>query len=135
MAGTRSSRGGDRIPSALYGWWRIVETSNWDSDVLDMLGPALLSITGEDDRLRMYCLLAYVHVRPTKIGVSFTWEGAWECDQVSGTGRARVDKDGRLRGKIEIHDSDDSTFIAERTPEPEEPIADPPSYGDKWRRW
>jgi len=27
-------------------------------DDLDILGPALLSITGEADRLRMHCLLA-----------------------------------------------------------------------------
>jgi hypothetical protein len=38
---------------------------------LDDLGPAMLSITGNDDRLRMHCLLAYVNVNPTKAGASF----------------------------------------------------------------
>ena len=64
------------IPSEYQGWWRIVETSQWVDDGLDILGPALLSLTGHGDRLRMHCLLAYVNCKPTKTGVSFTWEGA-----------------------------------------------------------
>jgi hypothetical protein len=57
----------------------------------------------------MFVLLAYVNCEPTETGVSFTWEGAWEFDQVSGNGSVRLGKDG-----------DDSTFIAERAEEPEE---------------
>jgi hypothetical protein len=116
------------------GWWRIVETPTWMESGLDILGPALISLTGSGDRLRMHCLLAYVNAKATKTGVSFTWKGAWEYDPVSGTGTARLGKDGRLRGTIKIRDGDGSTFLAERTEEPDEPIADPPSYRDKWRR-
>ncbi len=124
------------IPSEYRGWWRIVETSQWVNDFLDDLGPALLSITGNGDRLRMHCLLAYVNCKPTKTGVSFTWEGAWEFDQMSGTGSVRLGKDGRLKGRIKIKDGDDSTFVAERASKPVAPIPDPPSYRDKWkRRW
>ena len=79
-------------------------------------------------------LSAHVKVRPNKAGASFTWTGAWEYDQMSGTGRARLGKDGRLKGTISIKDGDDSTFVAERTVEPAAPIPDPPSYRDKWRR-
>jgi hypothetical protein len=82
----------------------------------------------------MQNLLAYVNIKPTKGGASFTWEGSWEYDQMSGTGSVRLAKDGRLVGKIRIKNGDDSTFTAERTSEPEEPIAAPPSYRDKWRR-
>jgi hypothetical protein len=74
------------IPSSYRGWWRITETSQWVDDGLDILGPALLSLTGHGDRLRMHCLLAYVNCKPTKTGVSFTWEGAWEYDQNVGLG-------------------------------------------------
>jgi hypothetical protein len=120
----------------LYGWWRIIETSQWVSEGLDDLGPAILSITGHADRLRMHCLLAYVNVRATKNGASFSWNGAWEYDQMSGTGSLKLGKDGKLHGRIKIKDSDSSTFIAERTSQPTEPIPDPPSYRDKWtRRW
>ncbi|MBW2201979.1 MAG: hypothetical protein JRF71_14305, partial [Deltaproteobacteria bacterium] len=48
------------IPFEYYGWWRIIETSQWDNDDIDIIGKALISITGDDDRLRMFVLLAYV---------------------------------------------------------------------------
>jgi hypothetical protein len=85
----------ETIPLEYRGWWRITETSQWSSKFLDDLGPAMLSLTGDTDRLRMHCLLAYVNCRPTKTGVSFTWEGAWEYDQMSGSGRVTLGKDGK----------------------------------------
>ena len=126
----------NKIPSEYQGWWRIIETSQWVNDDLDILGTALISLTGYDDRLRMFTLLAYVNCKPTKSGVSFTWEGAWEYDPMSGSGRVTLGKDGRLRGTIKIKDGDSSTFIAVQSTEPSEPIQNPPSYRDKWRkRW
>jgi len=122
------------IPPEYYGWWRIIETSQWVNDDIDIIGTALISLTGYGDRLRMFVLLAHVTCKPTKAGVSFKWQGAWEYDQVSGTGSVKLRKDGRLAGKIKIKDGDESTFIAERAEEPDEPIPDPPSYPDKWRR-
>lgn len=122
----------NELSADLRGWWRIVETSQWVDEGLDDLGPALISITGHDDRLRMHCLLAYVNVRPTKTGASFTWEGAWEYDPVRGKGRVRLGKGGKLHGFIAIEHGDESTFVAERASEPPEPIPDPPSYRDKW---
>ena len=121
------------IPEQFRGWWRIVETSQWASKFIDRLGPAVISFTGHGDRLRMHCLLAYVNVMPTKTGVSFTWQGAWEFDPMTGTGTARVGEDGRLTGSIRIEDGDNSTFTAVRTDEPDHPIPEPPSYRDKWR--
>lgn len=124
----------DPIPPEYRGWWRITETSQWPAKFLDSLGPALLSLTGHGDRLRMHCLLAYVNCKPTKTGISFTWQGAWEYDPMSGTGRVSLGKDGRLKGSIRIKDGDSSTFVAVRTEQPDEPIEEPPSYRDKWRR-
>jgi hypothetical protein len=124
----------DFISSEYRGWWRIVETSQWVDDSLDTLGPALLSLTGNGDRLRMHCLLAYVNCKPTKTGVSFTWEGAWEYDQMSGSGRVQLGKSGRLKGTFRIKDGDSSTFEAVRAEAPDKPIPLPPSYRDKWRR-
>jgi hypothetical protein len=124
----------EQIPREYHGWWRITETSTWPDDVLELIGPALLSLTGHGDRLRLCCLLAHVNCRRTKTGVSFTWKGAWEYDEVSGSGSVKLAKDGRLAGKISIKDGDSSTFVAERADEPAEPIPDPPSYRDKWRR-
>jgi hypothetical protein len=106
------------LEADLCGWWRITGTSQWADDGLDDLGTAMISITGHADRLRMHCLLAYVNVRPTKTGASFTWEGAWEYDQMRGTGSVKLGKDGRLRGRIKIKDGDESTFIAEERANP-----------------
>ena len=122
------------IPIEYYGWWRIIETSQWDDDHIDMIGTALISLTGYDDRLRMFALLAHVNCGPTKAGVSFKWKGAWEYDPVSGTGSIKLRKDGRLAGKIRIKDGDESNFIAIKAEEPDEPIPEPPRYGYKWRR-
>ena len=85
------------IPENCYGWWRIVDTGTWGQNGLDILGPALISLTGHGDRLRMHCLLAYVDVHATKSGVSFSWRGAWEFDQHAGRGTAKVGKDGKLK--------------------------------------
>ena len=126
--------GRDDIPAAYRGWWRITETSQWSSRYLDSLGPALLSLTGHDDRLRMHCLVAYVNCKATKTGISFTWEGAWEYDPMSGSGRVTLGKDGRIKGSLRIKNGDSSTFVAVRAEEPNDPIPPPPSYRDKWRR-
>ena len=122
------------IPSELAGWWRIVETSRWTGVNLDILGTALISLTGDGDRLRMFVLLAHVNVKPTKAGVSFTWEGAWEYDPVSGSGAARLGRDGRIRGTFKIKNGETSTFVAEKAEAPDHPIQHPPSYRDKWGR-
>ena len=124
----------NEIPSEYSGWWRIVETSQWGSDNLDLLGTAVISLTGYADRLRMLALIAHVNCRRTKTGVSFTWNGAWEFDPTSGSGNARLRKDGKIAGTIRIKGGDHGTFVAERMQEPPEPIPDPPSYRDKWRR-
>ena len=124
----------DEIPDAYRGWWRITETTTWMTEDLDAIGTALISFTGSDDRLRMLYLLATINCKATKTGVSFTWKGAWEFDQMSGTGSVKLGKDGKLNGVFRIKHGDESTFVAERADEPIEPIPDPPSYRDKWRR-
>ena len=120
----------DAIPHEIEGWWRITETSTWPDDELGIIGSALISFTGYDDRLRMCCLLAYVSCRPTKSGVSFTWEGAWEFDEMSGSGSVKLRKNGRLSGKFRIKNGDSCMFIAERAEQPDDAIPDPPSYRD-----
>jgi len=56
------------IPQEYYGWWRIIDTSQWAKKHIDTLGTALISLTGYDDRLRMFALLAYVNCKVTKTG-------------------------------------------------------------------
>ena len=122
------------IPDGYFGWWRIIETSQWDDAALDLIGPALISFTGDDDRLRMLALLARLNCIPTKTGLSFIWQGAWEYDPCSGSGEVELLENGDISGWIKINDGDESTFIARRAEEPDVPIPVPPSYRDKWRR-
>lgn len=124
----------EEILPEYVGWWRIIHTSQWIDEGLDDLGPALISLSGYNDRLRMHCLLAHLTCKQTKTGVSFSWKGAWEFDQMSGSGKVKLGKDGRLQGVIKIGHGDQSSFIAERSAAPNEPIPEPPSYRDKWRR-
>lgn len=122
------------IPAEYRGWWRVVHLDNWPDVDLDILGTALLSLTGDDDRLRMFVLLAHVQARPTRTGVSFAWQGSWEYDEMTGSGTVKLGKDGRLEGTFRIKDGDSSRLVAERAAAPAVPIQDPPSYRDKWRR-
>jgi len=125
------------IPSEYRGWWRIAETSLWGARGLDVIGTALLSITGSGDRLRMHCLLAYVNWKVNTASLSFNWNGSWEFDEMSGTGNVKLRRDGRLDGKLAIKNGDKSTFVAEPSEPPEHAIPHPPSWRDKWgsRRW
>jgi hypothetical protein len=122
----------DALDPELVGWWRIVDTSQWGKKTLDALGTAMLSVTGRADRLRMHFLLATVTVKPLKSGATFTWEGAWEFDELHGTGRVKLRGSGILEGHIQIARGDRSTFRAQRTPAPAQRIPDPPRYADKW---
>ena len=122
------------IPEEYYGWWQIMEMPQWVD--IDLIGTPLISFTGDDDRLRVCALLAHVTCLPTDTGLSFTWHGAWEYDQLSGLGSVELNDDGTLSGIFKINNGDQSSFLAKRTKAPSEPIPDPPSYQDKWqRRW
>ena len=124
----------NEIPTKYLGWWRIVETTQWLNEDLDAIGTALISITGDDDRLRMLYLLARIRCEPIAGGVSFVWQGAWEWDQLSGHGSLTMREDGKLNGTFQIDHGDGSTFVAERTTAPRRPIPNPPRYSDKWKR-
>jgi hypothetical protein len=122
------------IPPEYRGWWRIVSTSQWSAEVLDLHGPALLSINGASDRLRMISFLANLRWRPGKAGLVFAWSGAWQFEHVSGSGGAKLARSGRLHGRFEVAQGDRCTFIAERAPAPDEAIPVPMSYRDRWPR-
>ena len=125
----------EELPEDLYGWWRITDTSHWGNQYIDVLGPALICVEGTQYRLRMFWLIADLELMPTKTGARFTWEGMWEWDSMTGTGTLRLAKNGqKLHGTIKIKQGDSSTFVAEKTSEPNQQIPNPPRYRDKWRR-
>lgn len=109
------------IPPEYLDWWHLTESEMWDSEALDLVGPAVLSIgSPQGDRLRMIAIEAEVRCTFSRNAVSFTFEGYDEGDPISGKGRVKLRPDGRLSGQLQIHDGDESTFLAERTQAPHE---------------
>lgn len=107
-----------RDDEGLTGRWRIVETELWDREDLDLVAPAFIEFL--PDRAGSFGLIAVsarIDWRSDGIGrrvVEFSWDGTDEGDQVSGRGRAALQDDGSLGGRIYFHLGDASAFRAER---------------------
>lgn len=100
------------------GRWRIVETAMWDQEALDLVVPA--HITFERDgmgEMQLIAIGASIDYRVEDRGgatvVEFSWSGFDEMDPASGRGWARVEGD-TMRGKLLIHQGDESSFTAKR---------------------
>ena len=125
------------VPDDYRGWWRIVSTSQWGDDHLDLIGPAMFSIGmrgTHGGQWWMIALLGDVMWSVTKTSLRFKLTGSWEYDPTIATGAVKLGKDGRLTGTFKIERGDSSTFIAERVDPPSRPIPAPASPRDKWRR-
>lgn len=110
---------------SVAGRWRIVAMELWDSDVLDLVGPAFIEF-GEDG-LGSFGFIAVQGSmdcrevpRDERPGVEFSWEGSDDCDPASGRGWVVLEDDGSLRGRIFFHLGDDSgvTAVPENKPQP-----------------
>ena len=107
-----------RDDQGLTGRWTIIETELWDREDLDLVAPAFIEF--QPDRTGSFGLIAVsgrIDWRSEGIGcsiVEFSWEGTDEGDQVSGRGRAALQDDGSLGGRINFHRGDASGFRAER---------------------
>ena len=100
------------------GWWRIVETALWDQEALDLVVPAHIAFErngmGEMQLIAIGASIDYrVENRGTATVVEFSWSGFDETDPASGRGWAQVEGD-TLRGKLLIHQGDESSFTAKR---------------------
>lgn len=102
------------------GAWRIVQMELWERDYLDLEVPA--HITFEKDRLGSFqfgAVRGWIDYRVTADGASskveFSWEGFNDSDPSCGRGWAAI-ADDRLVGRLYLHNSDDSAFVAERAP-------------------
>ena len=112
----------ETVPSRnpFLGQWRLIDSSTWDREALDLDGPAHLTfergglghlhvvgVEGElDDR---------VAEREGGPAVECSWEGSGEGDPVAGRGWGVV-VGNELRGQIFIHRGDDTSFRAVRAP-------------------
>ena len=101
------------------GGWRIEEMELWGGDDLDLPGPA--NITFDDDGLGSVQFVAVVGIIDCYFSergglplVEFSWQGHDDSDEACGRGWGTIEGEGKLRGRIFIHQADDSTFTANR---------------------
>jgi hypothetical protein len=109
----------------LIGNWRIVESEMWDSAELDLMVPAHLRLEAKGlGHLEFIAIRSDVDYRLTTrdgaSAVEFTWHGDSEGDEIFGRGWA-VLKDDQLQGQLFIHQGDESTFVAIRSPSGSKP--------------
>lgn len=109
-----------RHREVVVGRWRIVETEVWDLDALDLVVPAHIRFDRNGlGEMQLIAIGASIDYRVAKGSdgpiVDFSWSGFDEGDPTSGRGSARVDGD-TMRGRLFIHQGDDSVFVARREP-------------------
>jgi hypothetical protein len=104
-----------KTPKAFLGTWRIVETEMWDEDALDMVVPAHITFTPDGlGSFQMIAMQAGLDARFDGSRVEFSWIGDDDGSETNGRGWAEIGEDGKLRGRIYIHQGDDSSFVAKR---------------------
>jgi hypothetical protein len=108
-----------RPRSPIVGRWRIVEMEQWTPEDCDMEVPAFIEF-GRDGSGQFQFILVQGWIdykiveRDGKPAVEWSWDGSDEMDSASGRGWAVLEPDGRLVGRIYIHQGDDSAFTAKR---------------------
>ena len=107
---------------AFHGTWRIVETELWDVDALDLVEAAHITFDssglGELQLIAIGAAIDYrVSGRDEVPFVEFSWAGYDDSDPVSGRGWARLEPGGALKGRLFIHQGDESAFAAYREAE------------------
>ena len=103
---------------AILGTWKITEMEQWDEDYIDLDGPGLIKFArGHHGDLKFGAMQSGLDWRLDEPSgaVEFTFHGFDEGDEVSGRGKARLDPDGSLRGRLWFHLGEESHFVAERS--------------------
>jgi hypothetical protein len=110
---------GAETASAFVGSWRITAMEVWDRDAVDLLGPGYMKFDDEGlGDFRFIAVQGSMHCffdeRDRLPFVEFSWRGDDDGTETCGRGWARVEKDGVLRGRIFLHQGDNSAFEAVR---------------------
>lgn len=100
------------------GRWRIVATEIWDREALDLVVPAHITFgrngLGEMELIAIRASIDYrVEASGGALVLEFSWSGFDEMDACSGRARARIEGE-TMRGKLFIHQGDESSFIAKQ---------------------
>ena len=101
------------------GKWRIIDTDLWDVDALDLMEPAHITFDASGlGELQLIAIGAAIDYRVSERDgmpfVEFSWSGYDDSDQASGRGWGQIEPGGTLKGKLFIHQGDESAFTASR---------------------
>lgn len=104
----------------IVGRWNITEMEAWYPESFDMEVQAFIEFSPDSRGRFQFCLVQSfmdycLMERDGKSSVEWSWEGSDEMDPACGQGLAALEKDGKLSGRIFIHDGDSSAFTAERS--------------------
>ena len=99
----------------LIGRWRITQADLWDTDHLDLCGPAKI-IIDEDGHgeITFGALQAGFDLEYSHSIVFFTWAGYDEMDEVTGSGSAELLDNGTLEIEFAYHLGDEAVLKAKR---------------------
>ena len=99
--------------SLLIGKWRIVESDLWDTDHLDLVEPAYMSIQEDGwGEIAFGALNASLDCEYAPGTIFFTWIGFEEMDEVGGTGSAELNEDGTVSIEFAYHSGDEAELTA-----------------------
>lgn len=98
----------------INGLYEIVEMEIWDRNATDLAERARISIQGHKGKLHFIGFDAQMDIKNTGERYLFTWSVDNESNPVSGYGNFTCSGD-TLTGRIYMHDSYDSSFVAVKT--------------------
>ncbi len=97
----------------LIGRWWIVAADIWDRDYLDLVEPAVITITPDGSgEIAFGAMQANLDIGYSGSSVSFTWYGFDEMDEVSGDGHAELLDDGSVEITFAYHNGDEAILKA-----------------------
>jgi hypothetical protein len=98
----------------INGLYEIIEMDIWDKDTSGLAERARISINGNKGKLHFIGFDAQMNIKKTGDRYLFTWMVNSESNPVSGYGNFTCSGD-TLTGRIYMHDSNDSAFVAVKT--------------------
>ena len=98
------------------GRWEIVTMEKWSKESIDVIAPGYIEFGDRKcGSLHFICIDADIdyQINQDNNKVTFSFQGDDEGHAISGRGWAKI-KNGSLRGRIFIHNGDESHFTAQR---------------------
>jgi hypothetical protein len=103
--------------TTIIGKWRITSMSTWDCDYIDLVEPGFITFATRGMGEMVFGAVTatlYCAFNAAKTDVSFEFIGSDEGDEISGEGSAELTGSNTIKGEIEFHNGDDTTFEARR---------------------